>query len=132
MLTCNFQPIQIGARYNCKKTAVIKTQTRQDKFPLLPSNFITPDCGEPAHIYAQSRFRNFSQSPSHIGLVAICETGYGLARNGSVAQRLEPAAHNRLVGGSNPSRPTISHLLIEIRCSRTRKTDFLTLKVRIN
>ena len=27
---------------------------------------------------------------------------------GPIAQRLEQATHNRLVGGSNPSRPTIS------------------------
>ncbi len=30
----------------------------------------------------------------------------GCARAGPVAQRLEPAAHNGLVGGSIPSRPT--------------------------
>ena len=34
----------------------------------------------------------------------------GNCRAGPVAQWLEPAAHNRLVGGSSPSGPTISPL----------------------
>ena len=37
---------------------------------------------------------------------------------GPVAQRLEPATHNRLVGGSNPSRPNQG--LSIVRASRCR------------
>lgn len=42
---------------------------------------------------------------------AICHwsAGYRTFRAGPVAQWLEPAAHNRLVGGSSPSGPTNLH-----------------------
>src|SRR5260370_29222058 len=39
------------------------------------------------------------------GLYAAC----GRAHIGPVAQRLEPAAHNALVAGSSPARPTNRH-----------------------
>lgn len=41
-------------------------------------------------------------------------------RVGPVAQWLEPAAHNRLVGGSSPSGPTITFDFIDKKCPRPK------------
>lgn len=41
-------------------------------------------------------------------------------RVGPVAQWLEPAAHNRLVGGSSPSGPTITIVFIHKKCPRPK------------
>jgi hypothetical protein len=52
------------------------------------------------------------------GRAAVAGRGYALywgraccLAPGPVAQRLEPTAHNGLVGGSNPPGPTMIHLM---------------------